>query len=65
MSKFLSRPNPKMSTITKFVKEFRVSRPLIKIECVNGVFKRIEVVVSAPCGCTRFVARNLLNYRFE
>ncbi|RLE57204.1 MAG: hypothetical protein DRJ40_02480 [Thermoprotei archaeon] len=58
-------PDPKMSIITRFVREFRVGRPLIKIECIDGVFKRVEVIVSTPCGCTWFVARNLLDYRFQ
>ncbi len=58
-------PDSRMSTITRFVREFRVGRPVLKMKCIGSVLKRVEVVVSAPCGCTWFVARNLLNHRFE
>ena len=42
--------------IKKFIEEFKVGRPQLKLAVKNGVIDRADVLVSAPCGATYYIA---------
>ena len=51
---------PDQPVIAEFIKHFRVGRPRIKIKVQEGKIIDTQVITSAPCGCTYYVARNLI-----
>ncbi len=62
------RPNNK-TIINQFIREFRLGKPLLEIELAQiADIKKIvsvKIYVSAPCGTTWYVARQILNYEFK
>ncbi len=60
------RPNNKSKTISKFIREFRIGKPLIELELIEIPTMRkitaVKLFTSAPCGTTWYVARQMLNY---
>lgn len=47
--------------IDRFIKEFRVGRPLLNLRIDNNnVIREATVEISAPCGNTYFVAKNII-----
>jgi thymidylate synthase len=52
---------PDKPVIAKFIRSFRIGRPRIKLKVQDGRIIESQVIISAPCGCTYYVARNLLN----
>lgn len=42
--------------IKRFIKEFKVGRPEIDFTVEEGVIKRVDVITSAPCGATYYLA---------
>jgi hypothetical protein len=51
---------PDQPVIGAFMRKFRVGRPKIKIFVHNGEIVNTQVDRCAPCGCTYFVAKNLI-----
>jgi hypothetical protein len=47
------------SYIGRFMNEFRIGRPILDLTVENGVIKKADVVQSAPCGATYYLARIL------
>jgi len=54
------QPGPDQPVLFEFTRHFRIGKPKIKIKVIDGVIVESQVITSAPCGCTYFVARNLL-----
>jgi hypothetical protein len=50
---------PQGGVLADFRKEFRIGRPEVNFTVTNGIVEQTEVVSSAPCGATYYVARNL------
>lgn len=42
--------------IKRFIDEFKVGRPAVDFIVENGVIKRVDVITSAPCGATYYLA---------
>jgi len=42
--------------IKQFIEEFKVGRPQIDLIIEDGVVKRVDVITSAPCGATYYLA---------
>ncbi len=65
----LLKPNREKPLIARFIQEFRVGVPLIKLNTVKseGAIKirNIEIKISAPCGATWFAARMMLGYELN
>lgn len=66
----LLRPDPSTPTINRFIKEFRIGKPVIKLNLKElsdniKVIPEIEVYVSSPCGITWYVARQMLSYKLR
>lgn len=53
-------PGPDQPVVSEFVKHFRSGKPRIKIKVQDGKIIDSQVITSAPCGCTYYVARNLI-----
>jgi len=53
-------PGQGQPTIREFVRHFRSGRPKITLKVQDGKVIESQVLVSAPCGCTYYVARNLV-----
>jgi hypothetical protein len=54
------QPRNDQPLIKKFVDEFKIGRPEIRIEVdKRGNIRRVDVLRSAPCGSTWFVAKQL------
>lgn len=51
--------------IDQFMRHFRLGKPKLKIELKGDIIKSAEVLRSAPCGCTYFVAHNLLRAKVD
>jgi len=51
---------PDQPVIAEFIKHFRIGRPRITIKVQEGKVIDAQVITSAPCGCTYYVARNLI-----
>lgn len=51
--------DPSHPVINDLMRELKIGRPKVKITVRNGVAEDIEVLRSAPCGDTHFVAANL------
>lgn len=51
--------------IDEFMHHFRIGKPKLKIELQHDVIKNVEVLCSAPCGCTYFVAHNLMGAKID
>ncbi len=47
-------------TINEFIRTFRIGRPKLKIFVHDGQIVNTQVDCCAPCGCTYFVAKNLV-----
>lgn len=45
-----------------FIKQFRIGRPVVEIESIEGRAFRLTARVSAPCGNSHFIAHNLQGY---
>jgi hypothetical protein len=45
--------------INVFIDAFKIGRPKVNVEIAGTVVKRFDVEVSAPCGDTYYVARNM------
>ncbi|GEM_PF-77261 len=62
------RPSNKQ-VIDRFIREFRMGKPLLKLDIAEiGNLRKItsvKVYVSAPCGTTWYVARQMLNYEIS
>lgn len=46
--------------INKFIEEFRIGRPKVDVDIASGVVKRFDVKISAPCGDTYYVSKNMM-----
>ncbi len=55
-----STPGRTSRSSSEFVKHFRSGKPKIKIKVQDGKIIDTQVITSAPCGCTYYVARNLI-----
>jgi hypothetical protein len=54
------QPRDNQPLIRRFADEFKVGRPKVSVEVDNrGVIRHVEVLRSAPCGSTWFVAQQL------
>jgi len=51
---------PDQPVIAEFMAHFRIGRPRIKLTVQEGKIIDAQVITSAPCGCTYYVARNLI-----
>jgi hypothetical protein len=51
--------DPSDGVLRDFKKSFKIGKPEIRYEVKKGCIVETEVVCSAPCGATYFVARNL------
>jgi hypothetical protein len=51
---------PDKPVTAKFIRKFRIGRPRVKIKVQDGKVIDSHVLISAPCGCTYYVARNLI-----
>jgi hypothetical protein len=51
---------PNSNLIMDFIKQYRIGTPLVTLRRVGETISSIEVHVSAPCGITYYVARQLL-----
>ncbi|MDH4099749.1 MAG: DUF166 domain-containing protein [Nitrospirota bacterium] len=51
--------------LDEFMREFRIGRPGIKIDVVDGVITDAIVTSSAPCGCTYYVAHNIIGTNID
>lgn len=62
-------PKKEKPIITKFIMEYRIGIPFIKLETIKNKekikIKNIELKTSAPCGATWYIARMLLNYEIN
>ncbi len=43
--------------IKEFIEEFKVGRPEVKLSISNGIIADVDVLTSAPCGATYYLAR--------
>lgn len=50
---------PEHPAVNAMMRDLKIGRPELKIKVEDGVLTRIEVVRSAPCGDTHYVAANL------
>ncbi|WP_456487410.1 DUF166 domain-containing protein [Candidatus Alkanophaga liquidiphilum] len=50
-------------TVRRFVEEFGVGKPELRISLKSGAISSAEVLRSAPCGSTWFVARKIIGFR--
>jgi len=46
--------------IDRFIRHFRIGRPKIQVRVQDGKIIEAQVIISAPCGCTYYVAHNLV-----
>lgn len=53
------------SFIADFIKRFRIGRPELNIHLTGDTISEVEVLVSAPCGCTYFLAHNLMGAKLD
>ncbi|MDP3014157.1 MAG: DUF166 family protein [Candidatus Subteraquimicrobiales bacterium] len=53
------------SFVNKFIDYFRIGRPELKVEIENGLIKGVQVLRSAPCGNTYFVAHNIIGKKAD
>ena len=53
-------PHEDTPVLYEFAKHFRIGRPRINVTIQDGVIIDSVVITSAPCGCTYYVARNLI-----
>lgn len=51
--------------IKEFIKEFKIGKPIVRIETMKNVIIKVSVEQSAPCGSTWFVARKLEGVRLN
>ncbi|VUT24515.1 MAG: Thymidylate synthase [Candidatus Methanolliviera sp. GoM_asphalt] len=51
--------------IKRFIDDFKIGKPLVKIETKRGQISRVTVKRSAPCGSTWFVARKLIGTELD
>lgn len=49
----------------KFIDEFRIGRPKLKIKVKNGVIEEASVLICAPCGNTYYVAKNIVGKKVD
>ncbi len=52
-------PDPDKPAISQFIDEFGIGRPKLRIEVENERIASMEVLRSAPCGCTWYIAKQL------
>ncbi|HLB25777.1 MAG TPA: DUF166 family protein [Nitrospirota bacterium] len=52
--------SPERPVVNEFMRQFRIGRPRIKVKVQDGKIIDSLVITSAPCGCTYYVARNLI-----
>lgn len=62
---FCSLEEGEHSHIDQFMRHFRIGKPKLRIELQNKVIKNVETLRSAPCGCTYFVAHNLIGVKVD
>lgn len=51
--------------IKEFIDEFKIGRPIVKINTMKDIIVKVSVEHSAPCGSTWFVARKLEGVRIN
>ena len=54
---------PDHPTINEFIRKFKIGKPKIKIFMHDGEIVNTQVDRCAPCGCTYYVAKNLIGKR--
>ncbi|VUT25168.1 MAG: Thymidylate synthase [Candidatus Methanolliviera sp. GoM_asphalt] len=60
------QPQDDKPVIKRFVAEFRIGRPEVRVEADRrGCIAHVEVLRSAPCGSTWFVAKQLVGVEVE
>ncbi len=58
-------PTPDQPVTSEFARRFRIGKPKIKLRVQDGRIIDAQVITSAPCGCTYFVARNLIGREID
>ncbi|GAB4254105.1 MAG: DUF166 domain-containing protein [Thermoleophilia bacterium] len=59
-------PDPEAQPfLAQFQREYRIGRPKIAIQMMDGVIREARVVQSAPCGNTYYVAYNLAGQKAD
>lgn len=53
------------SHINQFMRHYKIGEPKFKIEVNRGIIKDVEVLRSAPCGNTYFVAHNIVGKKVD
>ncbi len=51
--------------IQEFIDYLRIGYPRIKLRIKDNIIVDSQVLVSAPCGCTYYVARNLIGFNLK
>ncbi|RLE54160.1 MAG: hypothetical protein DRJ26_02180, partial [Candidatus Methanomethylicota archaeon] len=63
------RPKSELKVISKFIREFRIGKPLVELELIERANIRkitaVKLYTSAPCGTTWYVARQMLDYTIK
>jgi len=52
-------PDPGHPVVNRMIEDLKIGRPKVKITVADGVITGVEVLRSAPCGDTYYVAKNL------
>lgn len=53
------------TVVADFIKEFRIGRPKLKINHSGDKIESVDVQISAPCGCTYFLAHNIKGAKLD
>lgn len=56
---FCALTAPEGSAIAAFIERFRIGKPRVEIEILDGRIARATALISAPCGNSHYVAHNL------
>ncbi|RLF09959.1 MAG: hypothetical protein DRJ62_05825 [Thermoprotei archaeon] len=60
---------PRSGVIRRFVEEFRIGRPVLRLSVARRgssiTIRKASLYVSAPCGITWYVVKNLLGYELK
>jgi len=62
---FCSLDEGNYPTINQFIRDFRVGKPKLRVELQGNAIAYAEVLRSAPCGDTYFVAQNLPGLKID
>jgi len=57
--------DPDKPVISQFIEEFGIGRPKLNVELDGERIARMDVIRSAPCGCTWYIAKQLRNVKIS